>query len=319
MRFGMLGSGAVGGYYGALLARAGHDVTFIARGAHLEAIRGKGLEIRSPLGDFVVRARAEEDTARVGEIDCVVVAIKNYDNATALPRLKPMVGPTTVVLTLQNGVDSVDDCAAVVGRDAVLGGTTYIATALEAPGLVVQTGTLKRVVLGEVFDRVGTITPRVAALRDALVGANIDAEAVPDARVPLWEKFVYLAPFAAFTGAARLPIGGLWAIPEIHETFYEAAEEVRRVASAEGVEVPADIRARVERYLTALPPSTRSSLLIDLQQGRRIEVEALQGSVVRRGRKVQVPTPIHAALYAVLKPYENGPVAGGEQAGAGPA
>jgi len=308
MRFGILGSGAVGGYYGALLARAGHDVTFIARGANLDAIRERGLEIRTPLGDFITRARAEEDTARVGRVDCVIVAIKNYDNPTALPGLIPMMGRATVVLTLQNGVDSVDDCAAVVGRELVLGGATYIATALEAPGLVVQTGTLRRIVFGEVFEAAGRITPRVEALRDALAGADIEVEAVPDARVPLWEKFVYLAPFAAFTGAARLPIGGLWAFPEIRETFYAAAEEVRRVANAEGVDVPANIRARVERYLTALPPSTRSSLLIDLEQGKRIEVEALQGSVVRRGRKASVPTPIHAALYAVLKPYENGPI-----------
>jgi 2-dehydropantoate 2-reductase len=308
MRFGILGSGAVGGYFGALLARTGHDVTFVARGAHLRAIRETGLQIRSVLGDFVVRSRAEEDTARVGEVDCVIVAVKNYDNPDALPRLRPMVGPATVVLTLQNGVDSVDDCAAVVGRSAVLGGTTYIATALEAPGLVVQTGTLRRIVFGEVFEAPEAITPRVAALRDALAGADVEVQAVPDARVPLWEKFVYLSPFAAFTGAARLPIGGLWAHPEVHETFYAAIEEVRHVASAEGVEVTADIRARVEGYLRALPPSTRSSLLIDLQQGKRIEVEALQGSVVRRGRKLNVPTPIHAALYAVLKPYENGPI-----------
>lgn len=308
MRFGILGSGAVGGYYGARLVRAGHDVTFIARGAHLAAIRNTGLQIRSSLGDFVARARAEEDTAGVGQVDCVMVAIKNYDNPTALPRLTPMMGPTTVVLTLQNGVDSVDDCAAVVGREAVLGGATYIATALEAPGLVVQTGTLRRIVFGEVFEAAGRVTPRVEALRDAFEAADIEAEAVSDARIPLWEKFVYLAPLAAFTGAARLPIGGLWAFPEIRETFYAAAEEVRGVASAEGIEVPANIRARVERYMTALPPSTRSSLLIDLQQGKRIEVEALQGSVVRRGRKVGVPTPIHAALYAVLKPYENGPI-----------
>jgi 2-dehydropantoate 2-reductase len=308
MRFGILGSGAVGGYYGALLVRAGHDVTFIARGAHLRAIRTSGLQIRSPLGDFVATAGAEEDTARVGRVDCVIVAIKNYDNQTALPRLTPMIGPATTVLTLQNGVDSVDDCAAVVGREVVLGGATYIATALEAPGLIVQTGTLRRIVFGEVFEAAGRITARVAAIRDAFASADIEVDAVPDARTPLWEKFVYLAPFAAFTGAARLPVGGLWADPDIRETFYEAAEEVRSVAAAEGVAVPTDIRARVERYMSALPPSTRSSLLIDLQQGKRIEVEALQGSVVRRGRRAGVPTPIHAALYAVLKPYANGAI-----------
>jgi 2-dehydropantoate 2-reductase len=308
MRFAILGSGAVGGYYGAKLSQAGHDVTFIARGKHLDAIRQHGLEIRSPLGDFVARAPAEQDTSKIGRVDCVVLATKAYDNATALPMLTPMIGPRSVVLTLQNGVDSVDECAAVVGRSAVLGGSTYIATALEAPGLIVQTGTHRRIVFGEVFDPGSTVSSRVAAIRDVLVGAEIEAEAVADARVPLWEKFVYLAPFAGFTGASRLAIGGIWKFPEMQETFYAACREVERVAGAEGVTVSPDTIDKIEGYMATLPTSTRSSLLIDLQQGKRIEVEALQGSVVRRGKKAGVPTPIHATLYSVLKAYENGPL-----------
>jgi 2-dehydropantoate 2-reductase len=308
MRFAILGSGAVGGYYGAKLSQAGHDVTFIARGKHLDAIRQHGLEIRSPLGDFVARAAAEQDTSKIGHVDCVVLATKAYDNASALPMLLPMIGPRSVVFTLQNGVDSVDECAAVVGRAAVLGGSTYVATALEAPGLIVQTGTHRRIVFGEVFDAGSTVSSRVAAIRDALVGAEIEAEAVADARVPLWEKFVYLSPFAAFTGASRLAIGGIWKFPQVQETFYDACREVEHVARAEGVTVSPDTINKIEGYMASLPPSTRSSLLIDLQQGKRIEVEALQGSVVRRGKKTGAPTPIHAALYSVLKAYENGPI-----------
>src|SRR6186997_920996 len=152
MRFAILGSGAVGGYFGAKLAKAGQDVTFIARGAHLEAIRHHGLEVRSSkLGDFTVRAPAESDTARIGPVDVVIVSVKAYDNATALPMLKPMIGPQSVVLTLQNGVDSVDDCAAIAGQTHVLGGTTYVATALEGPGLIVQTGVHRSILFGEVF------------------------------------------------------------------------------------------------------------------------------------------------------------------------
>jgi 2-dehydropantoate 2-reductase len=307
MRFAILGSGAVGGYYGAKLWQAGHDVTFIARGKHLDAIRRRGLEIRSPLGDFIARAAAEEDTSKVGGVDCVLLATKAYDNASALPTLPSMVGDGSTVLTLQNGVDSVDECAAVVGRHAVLGGSAYIASAVEAPGLIVQTGTHTQIVFGEVFEPGGILSPRVAAIRDALAATGIDVEAVADARLPLWEKFIYLAPFAAFTGAARLPVGGIWKFPQVQETFYDACREVERIARAEGVNVPADRISRIERYMAELPPSTRSSLLIDLQQGKRIEVEALQGSVVRRGKKAGVPTPIHAALYAVLKAYEHGP------------
>jgi 2-dehydropantoate 2-reductase len=217
-----------------------------------------------------------------------------------------MVGPSGAVLTLQNGVDSVEECAAVVGRRAVLGGSAYIATAVEAPGLIVQTGTHQRIVFGEVFDA-GSVSARVGAIRAAFAGAGIDVEAVPDARVPLWEKFIYLSPFAGFTGASRLPIGGIWKFPHVQEMFYEACQEVERVARAEGVPVAPDRIKAIEGYMAELPPSTRSSLLIDLQQGKKIEVEALQGSVVRRGRKTGVPTPIHATLYAVLKAWENGP------------
>jgi 2-dehydropantoate 2-reductase len=308
MRFAILGSGAVGGYYGAKLWQAGHDVTFIARGKHLDAIRQRGLEIRSPLGDFVARAAAEDDTARIGHVDCVVLATKAYDNASALPKLQPMMGRASTVLTLQNGVDSVDECAAAVGREPVIGGSAYIAAAVEAPGLIVQTGTHTRVVFGEVFQPGAAVSSRVAAIRDALAGTGIEVEAVADARVPLWEKFIYLAPFAAFTGASRQPIGGIWKFPQVRDTFYDACREVERVARAEGVNVSVDRISRIEGYMATLPPSTRSSLLIDLQQGKRIEVEALQGAVVRRGKKTGVPTPIHAALYAALKPYENGPI-----------
>lgn len=307
MKFAVVGSGAVGGFYGARLVRAGHDVTFVARGRHLDAIRERGLEVRSPLGNFLARGDAVEDASQVGPVDCAILATKTYDNVSALPKLLPLVGPATAVLTLQNGVDSVDECAAAVGRDPVLGGATYVATAVEAPGVIVQTGTHQRIVCGEVFGETGSVSPRVAAIADALSGAGVEVQAVADARVPLWEKFIYLAPFAGFTGAARLPIGSIWRFADVRETFYEACREVERVARAEGVAVAPETVQRIEGYMAQLPPTTRSSLLIDLQQGKRIEVEALQGSVVRRGRKAGVPTPIHAALYAVLKAHEHGP------------
>src|SRR5919106_4089567 len=186
MRFAILGSGAVGGYFGAKLARSGQPVTFIARGAHLEAIRSKGLEIKSAkLGDFTVRAAAESDTAKVGQVDVVLVAVKAYDNATALPMLTPMIGEHTSVLTLQNGVDSVDDVAAIAGERHVLGGTTYVATALEAPGLIVQTGVHRSIIFGEVFADRNRISPRVQAIADVMSAADIQVTPVADARVPI--------------------------------------------------------------------------------------------------------------------------------------
>jgi 2-dehydropantoate 2-reductase len=308
MHFAILGSGAVGGYYGAKLARAGQKVSFVARGAHLRAIRERGFMIWSPLGDFTVRARAEEDPAAIGPVDVVMLAVKTYDNATALPMLKPLIGGSTVVMTLQNGVDSVDEVAAAVGPERVLGGPTYVATALTLPGLVEQTGTHRRIVFGEAFGERAAVTDRVGRIAEVLKAADIQAEAVADARVPLWEKFIYLAPFAAFTGAARLPIGPLWLDPVIRSQFMAAVAEVEAVARAEGVAVreTAGLKDYVTHYVNVLPPGTRSSLLIDLQQGKRIEVESLPGSVVRRGEAAGVPTPVMAGLYSVLKPWAAG-------------
>lgn len=307
MRFGILGSGAVGGYYGAKLARAGHHVTFIARGAHLAAIREKGLEVRSPaLGDFTVHARAEDDTSKVGVVDVVLVAVKAYDNATALPMITPMVGPDTTVLTVQNGVDSTNEVAAIVGEGPVAGGTTYIATALAAPGLIEHSGTHRRIVFGEVFGTLPRTTPRVQAIHEALSGADIQSQAVEDGRIPIWEKFIFLVSLAGFTGATRLPIGPVWADPFIRAQFLEGSREVERLARAEGVDVAADRVEQIAAYIEGLPGTMRSSLLIDLAQGKKIEVEALLGSVVRRAARAGVPVPIISTLYAVLKPYAQG-------------
>jgi 2-dehydropantoate 2-reductase len=306
MKFAILGSGAVGGYYGARLARAGHDVTFIARGAHLAAIRERGLQIRSPLGDFVANARAEEDTSRVGPVDVVLVSVKAYDNATALPMLAPLLGSATAVLTIQNGIDSVFDVAAVAGETRTLGGTTYIATALECPGIIVQTGTHRRIVFGEVFGNVSSVSDRVTRIQAAMIESDIQAEAVPDARIPIWEKFIFLATLAGFTGAARLPVGPVWADPFTRARFLDGAREIEQIARAEGIPVAADVVERIGPYVEGIPGSMRSSLLIDLSHGKRIEVEALQGSVVRRGIRLGIATPIMATLYAVLKPHANG-------------
>jgi len=308
MKFAVLGSGAVGGYFGARLARAGQDVTFIARGAHLEAIRSQGLAVKSAtLGDFRVRAEAESDTSRIGPVDVAIVSVKAYDNATALPMLAPLIGAHTVVLTLQNGVDSVDEVAAVVGEPHVLGGTTYVATALEAPGLIVQTGVHRSIIFGEVFGDRSRISPRVQGIADILATADIQVTPVADARVPIWDKFVYLVAFSGFTGASRLAIGHLWKFPQVQEMFYATSREIAAIAQAEGVTISANRFDTLKEYMDHIPPTTRSSLLIDLEQGKRIEVEALQGAAVRRAKRLGVPVPITSTLYAVLKAWESGP------------
>jgi 2-dehydropantoate 2-reductase len=301
MHIAIFGSGAVGGYYGAKLARSGERVTFIARGAHLKAIRDRGLAVWSPLGDFVVRAEADSDPERIGPVDLVVLAVKTYHNPEVLPRLGPLCGPQTAVLTLQNGIDSVDEVAAAVGEARVIGGATYLATAIAAPGIIEQTGTHRRVLMGEAFGDRTAISPRVARITALFTGADVQAEAFPDGRVPLWEKLIYLSPFAAFTGSARRPAGFIWNDPVIREAFLSAVDEVEQVARAEGIAVSPEVRQRIVDYMQALPTSTRSSLLIDLQQNKRTEVEALQGAVIRRGQTHGVSTPIMRTLYAVLR------------------
>jgi 2-dehydropantoate 2-reductase len=303
MRIAVIGAGAVGGYYGAMLARAGNHVTLIARGAHLAAIRERGLTVRASRGEFTVHPGASDTPGEIGPVDLVILAVKTYDNDTALPMLRPLTAPGTAVLTLQNGVDSPAEAAAVIGGSHVLGGAAYIATAIAAPGIIEQTGTHHRIVFGEAFRAPADVSARAAMLRELFQGAGIEAEAVPDARVPLWEKCIYLVPFAGFTGASRLPIGPLWQHEETRTLFIRACGEVEAVARAEGVAVPPDIPARVRAYADALPPSTRSSLLIDLQAGKRLEVEALQGALVRRARAHGVEVPIMETLYAILRDH----------------
>jgi 2-dehydropantoate 2-reductase len=324
MRFAIVGSGAVGGYFGAKLARAGHDVTLLARGAHLSAIRERGLEIKSSLGDFVVKPSAEEDPTRVPPVDVAIFAVKTYSNRDALPLLKKIIDnrpsagrrgfEAPVALTLQNGVDSVSEVATAVGQAHVLGGATFVATAVIRPGVIEQTGTYRRILFGESFGDRSRISDRVETISRAFLESDIGSEPVPDARVPIWEKFCYLAPFASFTGAARLPIGPLWSDSIVREQMKAAIGEVEAVALAEGVPISRGMVDRVAGYLDTVPPTTRSSLLTDLLQGNPIEVDALIGSLVRRGRALGIVTPHLGALYAVLKPHEHGLISRGQHA-----
>jgi 2-dehydropantoate 2-reductase len=305
MKVAVIGAGAVGGYYGARLAQAGHDVTFIARGASLEAIRANGFRVRTGSGDFVAQVRAEADPSRVGPADFVIFAVKTYSSQGAIPLVPPLLGPATAVLSLQNGVDSADELSAVVGPAPMLAGTTYIAATSIEPGVVEHVGTVRRIVFGEAYGK-RAVTGRVSHLCEALAGADIQAEAVADSRVPIWEKFIFLAPLAALTAAARLPVGPAWAQPAFRETYDRAMGEVEALARHGGIPVAADVRAQKLRYLDASPPTMRSSMMVDITSGRPLELEALVGAVVRRGRDAGIPTPVMATLYGILKPFEHG-------------
>jgi 2-dehydropantoate 2-reductase len=280
-------------------------VTFIARGANLDALRARGIQVNSALGDLLLPVRAESDPAQVGPVDLVILAVKTYSNAGALPLVAPLVGPGTVVLPLQNGVDSPDDLASVVGREPVLGGTTYIAVTLMAPGVVEHVGTARRIAFGEAFGE-RRVTPRVERLRDVLAGAGIQAEPAADVRVPLWEKLIFLAPIAALTAAARLSIGPAWAHAEFRETYDAGATEIEAIARHEGIPVADDVRAQKHHYLDKSPGTMRTSMMVDITSGRPLELDALVGTIVRRGRAAGIATPTMSALYGILKPFEQG-------------
>jgi 2-dehydropantoate 2-reductase len=232
-----------------------------------------------------------------------MLAVKTYDSAPAMASIEPMLGPESFVVTLQNGVDSAAELARAVGEPRVVGGTTYIATALVEPGVIEQNGTHRRIVIGEVFGELPRLTDRVRNLRDVLAGADIQAESVEDGRIPIWEKFIMLAAVAGFTGAARLPIGPIRDDPYSRGPFLDACREIERVARAEGIGVAPDLTERIAAYIDGIPGSMRSSLLNDLSAGRRTEVEALQGAVVRRAARAGLEVPTMATLYAVLRPW----------------
>ncbi|MGE3840234.1 MAG: ketopantoate reductase family protein [Vicinamibacterales bacterium] len=309
MKIAVVGSGAVGGYYGARLAHAGQEVTFVARGAQLRALRERGLLVWSPLGDLQVHALAESDTSRVGPVDAVLFAVKTYDLDAAAAMLPPLLGPATVVLTLQNGVDAPEAVAKVVQPAHVLGGTTYIGTSLLAPGVIEQVGTRRLIVFGEAFGGATEVTPRVRALADVLLAAEIQVEAVANVQAALWEKLIFLAPLAGFTASTRLAMGGVWSDAHIRQQILETAREIERVARAAGVGVRPDVVSRMQATCDKLPANMRTSMLMDITAGKPLEVEALLGSVVRRGQALGVPTPQTSTLYAVLKPLAGGRLA----------
>lgn len=304
MRIAILGPGGVGGYFGGRLAAAGEDVTFIARGAHLKAIRDTGLRVESANGDFHVHpARATDDPATVGPVDAVLFAVKLFDTEAAAAFARPLVGPDTVVVNLQNGVESEAITAGILGSDRVMGGVAYIAAVIAEPGLVRQTGAFSRLVFGEMD---GTLSDRGRRLEEACRRAGIEATLSPQIQVDIWRKFLMLAAVSSITTATRRPIGALRGDPDLRRLFVDAIAETAAVGRASGVALPPDAEEATMTLLDGLPAPMVASMVHDLNAGRRLELDRLGGAVVRLGRALGVPTPVHATLYAVLKPYSDG-------------
>jgi 2-dehydropantoate 2-reductase len=305
MRIAILGTGGIGAPLGASLALAGHDVTFLARGAHLDAIRTQGLRITGDRGETLIRpAQATDDPARVGPVDLVLVCVKLWDVEAAGERLRPMLGPGTAVLPLQNGVDASERLAAILGPGPVLGGVAMVTGGILAPGLVRQTGTHHRFVLGELDRRV---TPRAERIRDAARAAGIDAALAPDIQRARWEKFILVAAIGGVCALARRPLGAVRADPDLAALHEAVMAEVLAVGRACGVEL--DEAASLEpgrAFLRGQPAGLTPSLLTDLRAGNRLELPWLAGRVVQLGEARGVAVPVNRTIFAALKPYAMG-------------
>jgi len=304
MRIGVFGAGAVGAYFGGRLAEAGEDVTFIARGAHLAAIRRGGLRVESPNGDIHLRpAKATDRPAEVGPVDYLLFAVKLFDTETTAEACKPMVGPDTAVVCLQNGVESETVVGRILGSDHIMGGTVYIASVIAEPGLVRQTGSFARMIFGEMD---GRRSARGVALEAACRKAGIDVTFSEQVETEIWMKFVVLVALSGVTTVTRKPVGVLRADPDTRALFRNAIAEAVAVGCAQGVGLPEDAVERQMAVVDGWPPDMVASMLHDLNAGRRMELDYFSGAVCRLGRAAGVSTPVHDVLYAALKPYKDG-------------
>ena len=300
MRVAVFGAGAVGSYYGARLADGGADVSLIARGAHLDAIRHDGLTIETPEGTNTYRLAATDDPADVGPVDIVLFTVKSYDTTDAAGRLAQLLEPGTGVVSLQNGIDNEDRIADVVGRDHVLGGAAYILAAVRSPGVVDAAGP-RGLVIGELDG--GPPSQRVRSILEVAERAGLTVTAAADIRVALWEKYTLLVAFSAMTGTVRLPIGAIREAPAAAGMLRSVMAEVWAVGRAAGVPLADDLVDRQARLLLGQDAAATTSLYHDLVGGHRIELEALQGTAIRLGREHGVPTPNLDAAYAILQPW----------------
>lgn len=305
MKIAVMGSGGVGGYFGAKLAHSGAEVHFIARGPHLAAMREHGLRIESSTGDLTIQpVNATDNPAEIGPADIVLFAVKLYDTEVAAEACRPLLGPETAVVTFQNGIDGLGVLRRVLGDAHVAGGVTYIAAGIAAPGVIRQTGAMARLIFGELD---GTPSSRLQVLLDQCTSAGIEATLHPAILQALWEKFVMLCTMSGLTTLARQPIGPIRRVPQTRALAEASLRETVAVARAHGVELPSDILERTMAFFDQVPDEVKSSMLQDLEGGRRLEVSWLSGAVARLGAERGIATPVHQMIAATLALYADGP------------
>ena len=303
MRIAIIGAGGVGGYFGARLADSGVDVSFVARGAHLAALQASGLRLESPKGHLVLaRVTATDDPATIGPVDVVLVTVKMYDLESAVRSMGALVGPATVVITLQNGVEAVDIVAREFGRSRVAGGVAYISAVITDPGTIKHTA-MDALIFGELD---ATRSSRLARLEEACLRAGFSARVSDDIQQDLWAKFARLSVFSGMTAVTRSSMGVLRSDPELFAMLKAACEETIQVGRAHGVRLPDTLMGEIVAMVESLPFQAKASMLEDLERGKRLELPWLSGGVVRLGEAVGVPTPIHRFIATVLRPHVNG-------------
>jgi 2-dehydropantoate 2-reductase len=304
MRLAVMGSGGLGGYFGALLAKGGTDVSFIARGAHLEAMQRDGLRIEGGPEPFhLENVRATDDAGEIGPVDLVMVCVKLWDTEAALQQLRPLVGPDTALVSFQNGVLKDSFLRAAYDERQLIGGVAYVATTVSEPGVIRRTGPLQRLIVGE-FD--GRRSARVEAFHAAALSGGIDAEVSDDIRRAIWEKFVFLVGLSATTTTMRVPIGPIRENPQSRALLLDLMREVVAVGRAHGVPLPEDYAEQRLKFADGVSPEMTSSMYHDLERGNRLEVRWLSGGVVELGKEVGVETPLNRAVADILSVHAGG-------------
>ena len=300
MRIAVMGAGGIGGYFGGMLSRGGNQVTLIARGDHLAAISQRGLRVVRDEEEFTVQCDATDNPGQVGEVDLALLTVKSYQNGQAIPAMRPLVGPETTILCLQNGIDTFQDAVAAFGKERVLPGAAYIEAGIQEPGVVTQTGSMVRIAFGE---QDGSISERGAAISDLLESSGIPAQFERDIRKTLWTKFLFIATLAGVTTMSGETMAQLMPRPEWRAVIVECLEEIERVGRASSVNLEPKVVQETVDYIQGSIDEMQASMQSDFLAGRPLELEALNGAVVRAGKDAKVPTPINDVIYAMLKPY----------------
>ena len=299
MKIAVVGTGGVGGYFGGLLARAGEDVTFFARGTHLEAIR-RGLQVKSVHGDFAVSpAKGTDNLATIGPVDLALVCVKDFQLEGVLPALPVILGPETVVLPLLNGVRAGAKLAEVLGREQTMGGLCRVVSFVDEPGVIRQLSPFRSITFGK-WD--GRRSERAQRILKAMTAAEIDATLADDIEKEMWTKFVFITAYSGVGAVTRSPAGDLLACPETMAMLRAVVEEIVATGRAKGVALDEDIVEKTMAFFEGLPDDATASMQRDVQDGRFFELEALTGSLVRNGQLLDVPTPVNQFIYAALKP-----------------